>query len=63
MMTGLLGLLTNIVAGQLWDHVSHTTVFFYGAAFAKSGIIALMGLVPGDTSRAQRRRFSVRPGS
>jgi MFS family permease len=60
---GLLGLVANIVAGQLWDHVSHTAVFFYGAAFAILGVIALMGLVPGDTFPAQRRRLSVRPGS
>jgi MFS family permease len=61
--TRLLGLVANIVAGQLWDHVGHTVVFFYGAAFATLGIIALMVLVPRDTSSAQRRRLSVRPGS
>jgi hypothetical protein len=61
--TGLLGLVANIVAGQLWDHVSHTAVFFCSAALARLGIIALMGLIPGDTSRVQRRRLSVRPGS
>jgi hypothetical protein len=51
------------VAGQLWDHVSHTAVFFCSAALARLGIIALMGLIPGDTSRVQLRRLSVRPGS
>jgi MFS family permease len=47
--TGLLGLVASVVAGQLWDHVGHAAVFFYGAAFATAGIIALMGLVLGDT--------------
>jgi MFS family permease len=46
--TGLLGLLASVVAGQLWDRVSHPAVFFYGAAFATAGIVALIGLVPAD---------------
>ncbi len=46
--TGLLGLAASIVAGQLWDHVSHAAVFFYGAAFATLGVTALIGLVPAD---------------
>jgi MFS family permease len=46
--TGLLGLVASVVAGQLWDHVAHAAVFFYGAAFAAAGIIALMGLVLSD---------------
>jgi len=48
--TGLLGLVASIVAGQLWDRVSHSAVFFYGAAFATLGIIALMRLVPADAT-------------
>jgi MFS family permease len=47
--TGVVGLVASVVAGQLWDRVSHATVFFYGAAFAALGIIALIGLVPADT--------------
>ena len=47
--TGLLGLVASVVAGQLWDHVSHAAVFFYGAAFAAAGTIALIALVPADT--------------
>jgi hypothetical protein len=43
-----LGLVASVVAGQLWDHVSHAAVFFYGAAFATAGIIALFGLVPAE---------------
>jgi MFS family permease len=47
--TGVMGLAASVVAGQLWDHVSHAAVFLFGAAFAMLGIIALMGLVPADT--------------
>jgi MFS family permease len=47
--TGLLGLIASIVAGQLWDRVGHAAVFFYGAAFAAVGVIALIGLVPAET--------------
>jgi MFS family permease len=47
--TGLLRLVASVVAGQLWDRVSHPAVFFYGAAFATAGIIALIGLIPADT--------------
>jgi MFS family permease len=46
--TGLLGLVASVVAGQLWDRVSHPAVFFYGAAFATAGIVALIWLVPSD---------------
>jgi MFS family permease len=47
--TGLLGLIASIVAGQLWDRVGHTAVFFYGALFAVVGVIALIALVPAQT--------------
>ena len=50
--TGLLGLIASIVAGQLWDRVGHPAVFFYGAAFAAAGVIALLGLVPAHTGPA-----------
>ena len=43
---GVLGLVASVVAGLLWDHVSHAAVFLYGAAFAIAGSIALMALVP-----------------
>lgn len=46
--TGLFGLVASIVAGQLWDRAGHAAVFFYGAAFATAGIVALIGLVPND---------------
>jgi MFS family permease len=43
---GLLGLVASIIAGLLWDHVSHGAVFLFGAAFAVVGGIALLMLVP-----------------
>jgi hypothetical protein len=43
---GLIGLVASVVAGLLWDHVSHAAVFLYGGAFAIAGSIALMALVP-----------------
>jgi hypothetical protein len=36
----------SIVAGLLWDHVSHRAVFFYGAVFAVVGSLALLALIP-----------------
>ena len=41
--TGLLGLVASVVARQ------PSAVFFYGAAFATAGIVALIRLVPADT--------------
>ena len=43
---GLTGLVASIVAGLLWDHVGHSAVFLYGAAFAAAGCIALPLLLP-----------------
>ena len=48
MVLGLSTLTASVVAGQLWDHVSHDAVFIYGAAFAMAGIILLMVLVPNN---------------
>ena len=49
---GLLGLVASVVAGLLWDHVSHMSVFLYGAAFALGGSIALLALVPPEQIRS-----------
>lgn len=49
--TGLTGLVASIVAGSLWDRVSHAAVFLYGATCAAVGIVALFRLVPSDTRR------------
>jgi MFS family permease len=47
---GLLELVASIIAGLLWDHVSHEAVFIYGAVFAVVGSIGLLALVPGKTA-------------
>jgi MFS family permease len=51
---GLLQLVASLVAGQLWDHIGHVAVFYYGAAFAVVGALALWLLIPATHSRARR---------
>lgn len=48
-IVGLSGLVASLIAGWLWDQVGHTTVFFFGAASAAVGGIALLMLVPGKS--------------
>ncbi|MDP4245018.1 MAG: MFS transporter [Bacteroidota bacterium] len=48
---GISGLIASIVAGQLWDKVSHTAVFVYGAAISSIGIVSLC-LFKGKAPRA-----------
>ena len=43
---GITGLIASVVAGQLWDHVSHSSVFIFGAVFSLIGIISLIILIP-----------------
>jgi MFS family permease len=43
---GLLGLISSIVAGQLWDRIDHGAVFYYGAVFALAGTVGLLFLFP-----------------
>lgn len=43
---GLLGLFASVIAGLLWDQVGHEAVFFYGAASAVAGCIALVLILP-----------------
>jgi MFS family permease len=50
-VVGVAGLLASLVAGQLWDKVSHISVFIYGAALSLVGTIALLMFVP-NTIRA-----------
>jgi MFS family permease len=45
-VVGFSGLAASLVAGQLWDKVSHASVFIYGAGVAVVGIISLLILVP-----------------
>lgn len=44
---GLLQLVASLVAGTLWDRVSHAAVFYYGAAFALVGSVGLLMMIPG----------------
>jgi sugar phosphate permease len=48
---GLLQLVASIIAGLLWDRIGHAAVFYYCAAFAVVGIIALLLLIPGAQHR------------
>ena len=48
---GLLQLVASIVAGLLWDRIGHAAVFYYGAAFAAMGTIALLVLIPGRQNK------------
>jgi MFS family permease len=38
---GVTQLVASLVAGELWDHLGHVAVFYYGAAFAVIGALAL----------------------
>jgi MFS family permease len=43
---GATQLVASLVAGELWDHIGHVAVFYYGAAFAVVGALALWLLIP-----------------
>lgn len=49
---GLSGLAASLAAGLLWDHVSHTAVFVFGAITAGLGGVALLILVPAQHSES-----------
>ena len=42
---GVLQLIASVTAGQIWDRIGHVAVFYYGAAFAAVGIVALLLVV------------------
>jgi len=50
-VVGLLGLVASVVAGLLWDHISHAAAFYYGATFAIAGSVGLL-LIPGGRNRS-----------
>ncbi len=50
---GVLQLVASLIAGGLWDHVSHPAVFYYGAVFALVGALALWFLIPADANAVQ----------
>ncbi len=43
---GVSSLVASVVAGRLWDTVSHSSVFLFGAFFAVIGIVALLIFIP-----------------
>jgi MFS family permease len=43
---GLLSLVASVVAGVLWDRVSHASVFYFGAIFALAGSVGLLTVIP-----------------
>ncbi|HYL46181.1 MAG TPA: MFS transporter, partial [Candidatus Limnocylindrales bacterium] len=43
---GLLGLVASVIAGLLWDRIGHSAVFYFGAASAALGSVALLLLFP-----------------
>ncbi|GAC1496514.1 MAG: MFS transporter [Steroidobacteraceae bacterium] len=48
---GVFQLVASVIAGILWDRVSHTAVFFYGAGCAAVGSLALWWSVPPSSRR------------
>jgi MFS family permease len=42
---GILQLVSSVVAGLLWDQISHAAVFYFGAVFAVVGSLGLVLLV------------------
>jgi MFS family permease len=51
---GLSGLIASIIAGALWDKVSHTSVFVYGSVLSLTGIILLTILVPNNLDKVHK---------
>ena len=54
-IVGLSGLIASLVAGILWDHIGHASVFIFGATMAFVGSIALLLLVPITSETADRQ--------
>ncbi len=51
---GVFQLVASVIAGILWDRVSHTAVFFYGAGCAAVGSLALWWSAPPSSSALGR---------
>lgn len=47
---GMLQLISSVIAGLLWDHVGHEAVFYFGAASAVAGNVALVLAFPSRAS-------------
>jgi MFS family permease len=52
---GLLQLIASVIAGLLWDQVSHASVFVYGAFFGAVGCLALLFMIPANAPDTQAR--------
>lgn len=50
---GLVQLVASLIAGVLWDHISHGSVFLFGTLFAVLGSIALSWLILDAHERAR----------
>lgn len=50
---GIMQLIASVIAGVLWDRVSHAAVFWFGAAFALLGSVAMMAWVPRNALNAE----------
>ena len=50
-VVGLSGLLASVIAGLLWDKVSHESVFVYGAITSVVGIISLSIVIPNSSKK------------
>ena len=49
---GLAQLFASLIAGELWDHVAHAAVFYYGVFSAVVGVMGLLLLmIPHDEIR------------
>ncbi len=57
---GMLQLVASLIAGLLWDRAGHAAVFYYGAAFAALGIVALLLLMPSEDRPYGRRHHVAR---
>jgi MFS family permease len=59
---GVFQLAASVIAGILWDRVSHTAVFYYGAGCAAAGSLALWWTTPaGASARGRAPRTGVPP--
>jgi MFS family permease len=54
-VVGITGLLASLVAGRLWDKMSHTSVFVYGAILSLMGVILLTFLVPNTLHNIEKK--------
>ncbi len=53
---GVFGLVASLVAGWLWDHAGHRSVFLFGAVSAFAGAVAMLALIPAKVTRGSVAR-------